>query len=284
MLLNHDEVRRRAQEVKLISVDLDGTLLNEARDLTPRSAAAINALLEKGYLVVPTTGRTLDQFIDRYPDLGAAKYAITANGALVTELSSGKNLLCNSIPVETAARLITDLLDHPQSLVYLNALTTCKTAYWRMEDILEFGNGRKPFGVEPVTAAALCDWLRQTDDSILEIGLNFRREDGFAHYEQLTASRYLEIDCFRVAQHNLEFVRHGVSKAAALEALCSILGLTPSQVCAIGDNGNDVETIRFAGLGVAMGNAIRPAREAADYVTLSNEEDGAADFIERFFL
>lgn len=281
MLLNHDEVQRRAKEVRLISIDLDGTLLNEARELTPRSAAAIKALLEKGYLVVPTTGRTLAHSVRQYTELAEAQYAISTNGALVTELSTGRHLLCSTIPSETAIRLIPELLDDAQNLLYLNTLTTCRTAY---REVPALANIRRPFGVEPLSAAGLCQWLKEADDEILEIGLNFQHRDGFDYYEQLVTSKYPEFESFRVAAHNLEFVSRGVSKAAALQKLCQTLNLSPSQVCAIGDNGNDVDTVRFAGLGVAMGNAIRPVQEAADYVTLSNEEDGAADFIERYFL
>lgn len=284
MLLNHDEIRRRTREIKLISIDLDGTLLNEARELTPRSAAAVRGLLERGYLVVPTTGRTLDHSVRYFPELDGTQYAISTNGALVTELSTGKHLFCNAIPPDVAARLVSDLLDDAQSLVYVNMLTGCRTAYRDIASILALGDKRRPFGVEPVTAAAMCEWLKTTADVILEIGLNFARENGFDHYESLVIPHYPGIDFFRVGSRNLEFVKCGTSKAAALQALCEVLGIAPFQVCAIGDNGNDVDTIRFAGLGIGMGNAIRPVQDVADYITCSNEEDGAAQFLEQFFL
>ena len=284
MLLEQDEVRRRAGEIKLISIDLDGTLLNEAREVTSRSAKAIRGLLERGYLVVPTTGRSLALSVHRYPELKGSQYAISTNGALLTDLSKGEHLYRNTIPLAEALRLIPALLDDAGSMIYLNTLTTLRTAYRSQADIPIFTE-RKPFGVEPDTADSLCAWLETSGEEILEIGFHFKREDGYSHYESLAATRHPEVNCFRVGPNNLEFVAAGASKASALKELCQRLGLSPAQICALGDNGNDADTLRFAGLGVAMANAIQPVRDAANYVTtLSNDEEGAAQFLEDFFL
>ena len=284
MLLEQDEVRRRAGEIKLISIDLDGTLLNEARELTPRSATAIRGLLDRGYLVVPTTGRALSRSIQIYPALEGSQYAISTNGALLTDLSKGEHLYRNAIPLAEALRLIPALLDNAGSMIYLNTLNNCRTAYQAQRDFPAPGQ-RKPFGVEPDTADSLCAWLEASGEEVLEIGLHFEREDGYAHYEPLAATQFPGLDCFRVGPNNIEFVAVGTSKASALKRLCEHLDLSPAQVCALGDNGNDVDTLRLAGLGVAMANAIQPVREAANYVTtLSNDEEGAAQFLEDFFL
>ena len=85
-------------------------------------------------------------------------------------------------------------------------------------------------------------------------------------------------------RNNIEIAPAGATKASGLATLCAELGIPMSQVCAIGDAGNDAAMLRAAGLGVAMGNATPEARAAADEVTLTNAEDGFAEFVERRLL
>ena len=101
----------------------------------------------------------------------------------------------------------------------------------------------------------------------------------------LALGRELDLTANACGPNNVEFNVPGVSKAGGLDLLARRLGCTLDNVCVIGDSGNDVEMLRAAGLGIAMGNATPVAREAADYVLgLTNEQDGLADFVERYLL
>ena len=82
----------------------------------------------------------------------------------------------------------------------------------------------------------------------------------------------------------LEILPKGIDKAKSLERLLNTLGLSKSQMIACGDGYNDLTMIQYAGLGVAMGNGVLPVRRAADYITLSNDEDGVAHVVEKFML
>jgi hydroxymethylpyrimidine pyrophosphatase-like HAD family hydrolase len=90
-------------------------------------------------------------------------------------------------------------------------------------------------------------------------------------------------NAYRSEPFYLEVVPTGIDKAKGLEALRSRLGVMPAELIACGDGYNDISMIRYAGLGVAMGNAQDIVKEAADYVTLSNEADGVAHVIRKFF-
>lgn len=82
----------------------------------------------------------------------------------------------------------------------------------------------------------------------------------------------------------LEILPKGIDKAKSLDRLLHTLGLSKNEMIACGDGYNDLTMIQYAGLGVAMGNGVLPVRKAADYITLSNEEDGVAHVVEKFML
>ena len=101
---------------------------------------------------------------------------------------------------------------------------------------------------------------------------------------QAVAQQFPDVEITTSIEKNLELNAPGVNKGTGLMMLARRLGLRPDQVMACGDSGNDLEMIRRAGLGVAMGNSTRPVLEAADYVTLDNNHDGVAAAIEKFVL
>ena len=92
------------------------------------------------------------------------------------------------------------------------------------------------------------------------------------------------ISVYRSEPYFLELVPMGIDKARSLAVLLEKLGMTREEMVAVGDGYNDLSMIQYAGMGVAMANAQEPVRKAADYVTLSNEEDGVAAVVEKFFL
>ena len=103
--------------------------------------------------------------------------------------------------------------------------------------------------------------------------------------EQQLAARYAgRLSVYRSAAFFLECVPPGIDKAASLQLLIERLGLSREELMAVGDGYNDLSMIRFAGLGVAMANAAREVQDAADYITYSNQEDGVAHVVEKFFL
>lgn len=118
----------------------------------------------------------------------------------------------------------------------------------------------------------------------MKIGVWFRNEEKLHEAAAFLKENYPQVSAFRAANYELEISDSRASKGNALRTLCERLGISPEEVCAIGDNGNDVSMIRYAGLGVAMGNALAEAKAQADYIAGLNDEEGAAKFFEEFFL
>lgn len=282
-----EELRRAAGQIRMIVLDLDGTAMNDQHAVTPRTRAVLAALLERGYLVVPASGRgycNVKQ--DVLPGL-AFPYMIAANGALVVEYGTGKLLFEELIPCRVAARLVTDFLDDEENCLYVHYLDGKDThrKACPSESAFQRYYARPWDPPQPrYSAQELRDLILEDGKGIPKIGLWFQRDDGFARYETRAALRYPEVHSLRVGENSLEFCSAAAGKAVALRRLCGLLGVAPDQVCALGDNGNDVEMLRYAGLGVAMENAILPARQAARHLAGHNDREGAARFLEEAFL
>lgn len=93
-----------------------------------------------------------------------------------------------------------------------------------------------------------------------------------------------ELNVFRSDPFFLEILPAGIDKAYGLQKLIDVLGIKREEVIACGDGYNDITMVKFAGLGVAMGNAVEQTKAAADYITLSNDDDGVAAVVEKFIL
>lgn len=272
-------------DIRLIALDLDGTLFNNRKEITPHTLDVLQQAIRKGVYVVPATGRPAAGLPKELMALEGLHYAITSNGSEVADLVSGKPLFRFPIEGKLAARILR-VLKHYDCLPSL------------------FCQGRRACPVEDVERipefvdANMVKYVRDSCwpvGDLVEYALNsgdtIEKANGFFLDEDERARCWAEMEA--LPEHvvitssltlNMEINAPGVHKGRGLMALAEHLGLTADQVMACGDSGNDLEMIKAAGLGVAMGNATAPVLEHADYVTLSNEEDGVAAAVERFVL
>ena len=269
--------------IRLIAVDLDGTVLDDRKQLTPRTLEALRAAGRQGVLIVPATGRTHAGLPPELLALPGVRYAITSNGARVMDLAAGKALRELYIPRGTA-------------LAAYDALS----AFDCMTDLFQDGHGY----TTPANRAAS---YRFVPDNLRDYVLNTRIAlPGLRSFiagqkrgiEKLTlffleeaerrrawtAMEDLGLEVVSSLPLNMELNARGVNKGAGLLALADALGLPVSSLMACGDGGNDTAMVRAAGLGVAMANAFPEVKEAADYITASNNQDGVGRAVEKFVL
>jgi Cof subfamily protein (haloacid dehalogenase superfamily) len=273
-------------DIKLIALDMDGTVLKDDKNISKKTVEALRAAQERGILIVPATGRPKKMIPERIFDVGAIRYAITSNGACVYDLAedsvfysnlmteqestklidflSGYDLFveayCDggSFTDEKSRRLIASFTDFPQ--LYIDMIMKTQTFIEDMPGFLKKGKKR----VEKVNIPYMDP----------HIGLEVHEKlSGMKEYA-LTSS-FLQ---------NIEINRASANKGEALGYLCQSLGIQPEQVMAFGDGSNDIEMLQFAGMGVAMQNAIEPLKPIANFITRSNQEDGVAYAIEQFIL
>lgn len=264
--------------VRLIAMDLDDTLLRNDLTISPRVLEAIRLAREKGVITTIATGRTSVSMRKYADQLQIDVPVIAFHGALIQQLLSGEVIFRKVIPSNLASTIVSGLLQENYHIqLYLRDRVLAqeenrwsgdyaRTASVLIEkvDLLEV-LAAEQLGIEKIL---IIDQEQKLD--ALAPGLRSRYGD--------------KVHVTKSKPHFLEMTDISVNKGVALEALANRLGIKREEVMAIGDSFNDLEMICYAGLGVAMGNARPEVKEAADFITRSNEEDGVAEAIERYVL
>jgi 5-amino-6-(5-phospho-D-ribitylamino)uracil phosphatase len=241
-------------EIKLVALDMDGTLLNKEGMVSDRNREAIQAAKEKGIFVVLSTGRSIITSREHADALGLDSYLVTVNGS---EIWDPKRELVERNLVKS------DLIEWMWQLSQQH-----KTHFWASSPGRIWHN-------EMPEDIHTWEWMKFgftiDDDAIRALIL-----------DELHAKGDFEIS--NSSLKNIEVNSAGINKARGLKIVCSRLGIEMKNVMAVGDSLNDLAMIKEAGLGVAMGNAQDIVKEEADWVTLTNEEDGVAKAIHKWVL
>ncbi|MFD1486064.1 sugar-phosphatase [Lacticaseibacillus baoqingensis] len=267
--------------IKLIAIDMDGTLLNEHNTLTPATIAAVKAAKQQGIKVVLCSGRPLTGLQQFFAPLGlidAGDYAITFNGAMVQEADTGQVLLEHTLTYPDFRQLMQLAQDigvhvHAEDAAKMYTPNadiskyTVREAY--LVDMPLFYRQPETFAVDKQFAKVMLidepDLLTQAQKQIPQ---HFFDDYYFVHSEP----------------YFLEALNKNANKGNAVMDLAKRLGYDASQVMAIGDQANDLPMIKAAGLGVAMGNAIPAVKAAAQVQTATNAQDGVAKAIRQWAL
>ena len=267
-------------DIKLIALDLDGTLLTSDKKISERNLAALKAAQAKGVKVVLTTGRPLKAMDFFLHELGTDgredEYTITFNGGLV-QRNTGEILDKTVFSYDDVARIYeeTDKLYIPldaicEGLVY-QIQSDQDSLYAQFNPALTF---------EPIDFSDLSS--QQTYNKCVTA---YAQEPLDAAIEQISPELFERYEIFKSREMLLEWSPKNVHKANGLEKLIAHLGIERSQVMACGDEANDLSMIEWAGLGVAMQNAVAIVKEAANVVTpMTNDEDAVAWAIEEYVL
>ncbi len=261
---------------RLIATDMDGTLLTPDNLITDITLTRIKEAQEKGVVFTLSTGRPL-QGVKRYVDmLGLDCPIITYNGAVIAHSKTGEILFSRNMDRPDARRVysLAKKLDimfilWSQNKLYASEISE-KTAFYegitstKAELLTDF---------EAVLARGITKFLWYDSPEKLDLLIEELKKEGLDN-TTFTKSR----------PYFLEFFSNKVSKAVAMEKLGRYYGIDSSRMIAVGDQTNDLPMIEFAGLGVAMANAVDSVKAAADYITAANTENGVAQVIEKFIL
>ena len=271
------------EPVKLLALDLDGTLLNAQKELTPRTRDALYAAAEAGVEVVPTTGRFFTGMPEVIQKLPFLHYAITINGAQVYDIRENKAVSTAEIPLETALRV----------LDYLDGFPVIYDCYqdnwgWMTRSMQENAATFVPIDHSLRMVRSLRTpvdelkaYLREQNRGIQKLQL-FTPDDALRlGLLKDLAERFPSLSVSTSMPCNIELNDAHANKGEAIASLAAYLGLPMEATMAIGDGLNDRSMIRMAGVGVAMANAAPEILAIADETTASCDEDGAALAIER---
>lgn len=267
--------------MKLIALDLDGTLLNSDKVVSERNAAALSLAAEQGNVIAPATGRALRAIPEQVMAFPFVHYAITINGAKVSDTRTGQALLRAEIALDTCLRLL-DFVGR------YDAMYDC---YWNdtgwvdwsfLERVRYYNSDEEVVTLLRTTRAPVDNlkaFLRENGQPVQKVQLCFRdmaeRETARAEI----AAAFPEILVTSSFRNNLELNAADADKGRALLALAQHLGIPAADTIAFGDGSNDLRMLRAAGTSVAMGNAAPEVRAVCGCVTDTNDHDGVAAFL-----
>lgn len=269
---------------KTLFLDLDGTLLNDDKEISPANREALGKALEQGHKVIITTGRAMSSAVKQNQRLGLTDpgcYIIAYNGGMMMDSHTGRIIHQDNIPREVALRAIgiaRELGVHIQTYDAAGVIVEPDAVD---EGLAYYCNGSK-IGyriVENYAAALHCDVPK-----LVAIDLHDRQPlEALSEAVQQELGQW--VDCYFSCREYLEIVPLGVNKGNAVGWMCQKLGIDIADSIAAGDADNDLSMIQVAGVGVAMANGSPAVRSAADYVTLhDNNHDGIAEVICKFLL
>lgn len=241
-------------KLKLVALDMDGTLLNSEEEISEYTKEVIAKALVKDVHVILSTGRWLDSCYPYAELLELPSYLVTSNGGEIWTVN--KELRDQHLLDPERVQMMWELGDK----LGLHSWMVATDGVWH-------GNRPDDFFAH--------EWLKYGCDS-----LDMKKLDKVV--EEL--SYYEELELTNSLPTNVEVNPKGVNKASALKKVCDEIGITMNNVMAVGDSLNDIKMIQQAGLGVAMGNAQEAIKNVADHVTDTNNNDGVAKAIEKFVL
>ena len=273
-------------EIKIIVLDLDGTLLTSDKRISPRNYAALERAAEKGIHIVPSTGRFYDGMPAVVRELPFVRYTITVNGAEIYDARE-ERVLHRAEMTPAQADEVFEVLDT------LPVVYDCyqdgwgwmeKRLYDQAEDFIDDPRVLAMVKELRTPVEDFRELIRQRGKGIQKIQMFFRDMDRRAQALPFLRQRFPGLNVTSSISNNLELNSLDAHKGAALLELCRILGVAPSQTMAFGDGLNDITMLSTAALGVAMENACPEVKAAADDITDTNDRDGVAKAIEQFCL
>lgn len=264
----------------MIAVDLDGTLMNSKKEISPRNRYALLEAQAQGKKVVLASGRHPLGVLPVAHDLMLPRYGgfiMSFNGGKIIDCTTNRTVVSKYFPVEYLPDIVSVLqesnitvITFDDKKIYANTKVNDYTYVER--DVLK---------TEMVTVPDFVSAIKFDINKILLAG----EPDELDRYQQVLIKRYDGLlDIYKSAPYFLELMPFGVSKGSMLPQLLHHMHIGREELVAIGDNYNDMTMIGYAGLGVVMGNGEEEVKKIANYVCESNDEDGVAKTIEKYIL
>ena len=271
-----EKILRKSKDIRLIALDLDGTTLT--RDgLSRRTKDTLEDAIERGIEVVIATGRVFAALPERIHKIRGLERIITSNGAHITDAKTGEFIYSNYAS-EDAIMRVRDILrceKYPVEVFTEGKAYIDRRVY---EDLAENGStymSPKYVLRTRIPIDGIYDFLEEHRKKIENINIHFELfEEKDAMLAKLSALGGITVTSS--FSHNLEVGGSTTSKASAILEICKEKKISPSDVMAFGDSPNDISMIKDAGIGIAMLNATDDVKDAADCITLSNDDEGVA--------
>lgn len=263
---------------KILALDLDGTLTNSKKEITPHTLDILTQAQQKGLRIVLASGRPTQGIMPLANQLHLKDYKgyiLAFNGGLIIDCTTGEVIYQKMLDTSVYKHLYeTGNTKDFKILSYKDNCIACEDIENKYVRYAAYLNKMKLKKLNN-----FLDEINFPEPKCLIVG----NEEKLANLEKELSGHYQgKMSIYRSEPFFLEVLPFGIDKANRLEYLLNYLGLKKEELMVCGDGYNDLSMIEFAGLGIAMSNAQDVVKEAADYITLSNEEDGVAAAVKKF--
>lgn len=263
---------------KIIALDLDGTLTNSEKKITPKTKEALFRIQEKGIKVVLASGRPTPGVLPLAEELHLkdyGSYILSYNGARIINCQTNESVCNDTLPKWIIKEVYEEALAQDTGIITYE------------EGAIVAGNGVDRYieieaGINKLPIKEVYNFSEYVTFDVNKCLLT-GHDEHMARVERNCARRFgTVLNIYRSEPFFLEIMPKGIDKAQSLDKLLKSLGYTKDELICCGDGFNDLSMIQYAGLGVAMANAQDKVKAAADFITKSNDEDGVAYVIEKF--
>lgn len=265
---------------EMLVLDIDGTLTNSKKEISQTTKESILAVQTRGHHLVLASGRPTPGIMPVAKELQMEEFGgfvLSFNGAKVINCKTMEVIFQNTVPSELIPEIYLAAVEAKVGIITYddNSIITAS----EIDEYME-----KESNINHMPIKVVDDFVAYIDYPINKC-LMTGEPDYLAKVEKRMKERFGDkLSIYRSEPYFLEIMPLNIDKAHSLEKLLDTLHMSKEQMISCGDGYNDLTMIQYAGKGVAMGNAQKEVREAADYITLTNDEDGVAHVIDKFIL
>lgn len=273
------------KHIKMIGLDLDGTLLNGRKEVTDHTRKILEKAIAQGTIVLVATGRPLTGIPEQVRAIQGMQYALTTNGARIYDLLQDRTILEHPLSCEKAKKVlkIAEKYDTLQEAYFDREVYAQEDQLKRISQYHKNPHMWEYVRATRTAVPSMIEWYEASGRNADKLQLMFADMQELAH-----ARKELEeipgLVLTGSLGNNIEVNAEGIDKGIGILELGRRLGISREEIMACGDGDNDLEMLKAVGVGVAMGNADEAVKAAADYVTDTNEEEGVAKAVEKFAL
>lgn len=266
-------------ECKALVLDIDGTLTNSKKEITPATREAVQSVMEMGHKVILASGRPTPGMRRYERELELKEkggYLLSFNGARIVECTTGKVIYQRILPLNLLPGLYEFAKENGCGLI----------TYLGDEVISAFEPDeyvKIEAGINGLPIRTVENFLEFVDFDINKCLMTAPPETA-PGFEKALQQKYGDTaSIYRSEPYFIEIMPQNVDKAASLDKMIGALGVRRSNTVCCGDGFNDMTMIQYAGVGVAMGNAQQVVKDVADYITATNDRDGLVEVVNKFF-
>lgn len=273
-------------KTKLIALDLDGTLLNSSGSISDKTLITIRKAIEKGIEIVLATGRSVELICEEIKSIQEIKYVISSNGSAIVNLRENKMVFSDFIALDVLEKITKIIEKYPIAIEFYSnghayidedVLKNPKKYGLTEDDVLLISNNHKI--VKNIFSMIYSKKEGEWTEVVEKINIPFLKDN---MKNQVLNSLLCIKDQIKITssvKDNLEINNYSANKGNGLKKLAKLLEINLDETAAIGDGNNDMEMIEMSGIGIAMENASEAIKTKADFVTLDNNKNGAAEAI-----